>query len=183
MLNREICKSDNWRCVVELSSGAGSGGSCTAPGPQHSMCCVMEMPAFNYGFKTLISVCVCVLQASPCACSTDDERCFSSCLPRRGIIQGVFISSWKAVACWVCQSERDCISDTCRQLVVHESAWGSVRVPGLSFLARPCSCVHFCRYCQKQMPWAPRKPWGFGHFQSTALMLTAVSKVVVRPPS
>lgn len=65
MLNTEICKSDNWRCVVELSSGAGSGGSCTAPGPQHSVCCVMETPAFNYGFKTLISVCVCVCYKPP----------------------------------------------------------------------------------------------------------------------
>lgn len=101
MLNTEICKSDNWRCVVELSSRAGSSGSCTAPGLQHSMCCVMETPAFNYGFRTLIrvcaSVCVCALQASPCACSADEERWFSSYLPRRGIIQRFFylrVESW-----------------------------------------------------------------------------------------
>lgn len=43
-----------------------SGGSCTAPGLQHSVCCVMETPAFNYGgCKTLLSVCVCVCYKPP----------------------------------------------------------------------------------------------------------------------
>lgn len=32
MLNTEICKSDNWRCVVELSSGAGAGGAAQLQG-------------------------------------------------------------------------------------------------------------------------------------------------------
>lgn len=119
-----------------------SGGSCTAPGLQHSVCCVMETPAFNYGgCKTLLSVCVCVLQASPCACCTDDERCSGFSLSQAGF-------------CWLCQPERDWITYTCTQLVVHESAWSSLCVPGPSLLTHPCSSAHLCNYCQNQMPWA-----------------------------
>lgn len=34
-----------------------------------------------------------MLQVSPCACSAEDERCFSSCLPWLGVVCGFFISS------------------------------------------------------------------------------------------
>jgi len=36
---------------------------------------------------------VCVLQVSLCACSAEDERCFSSCLPQLGVVWVFFISS------------------------------------------------------------------------------------------
>jgi len=74
-------------------------------------------------------------------------------------------------------------------VVLHASAWGSVRVPGLTFLSHTCCCAHFCTYCQNQMSWAlilprpPEKLWTVGRFQNTALMLTAVSKGVITPPS
>lgn len=149
-----------------------SGGSCTAPGLQHSVCCVMETPAFNYGgCKTLLSVCVCVTSLPLCLLHRWWE-----------MFRVFFISSWVLLAL----SAREGLDH------LHLHAVSGARVclelsvcpwsqpPHTSLLL--CPLVQLLPEPDALGPWAlwsPRKLWSFGHFQSTALMLTAVSKVMV----
>jgi len=61
MLNTAIRKTDNWRrSFAGLHCAAGQleqAGASTGPNPQLSACHAMEIHAFNYDFKTLVSVC------------------------------------------------------------------------------------------------------------------------------
>ena len=150
------------------------------------------MHAFNYDFK---SVCVCY--KSPLVPALQTMRDVSAPAYYGLGSFGVFLSQAVELHLVIleslfllCLSAKEGLSQLHPQtVVVHASAWGSVCVPGLSFLTHPCCCVHFCRYCQNQMSWAlglpgpPEKLWTVGHFQRTALMLTAISKGVMTPPS
>lgn len=93
MLNTVTCKTNNWRqSFAELHLAAGQVeqvGICAALNPQLSVCHTMEMHAFNYVFKTLLSVPL--LQVPPCACSAEDERCFSFCLSQLEVVLSFFL--------------------------------------------------------------------------------------------
>lgn len=92
MLNTVTCKTNNWRqSFAELHLAEGQVeqvGICAALNPQLSVCHTMEMHAFNYVFKTLLSVSL--LQVPPCACSAEDERCFSFCLSQLEVVLSFF---------------------------------------------------------------------------------------------
>lgn len=194
MLNTEICKSDNWRCAVELSSRAGSRGSCTAPGLQHSVCCVMETPAFNCGCKTLITecvwVCVCVSYNPPRVPAPQMMRDVSAPACRGvGSLRVCLILGWKARVLLGLS-----VREGLYQLHLHtlSGAWICLGLCMGPWSQLPHTSLLLCPLLQvlpepdalgSGASWSHRKLWSFGHFQSTALMLTAVSKVVVRPPS
>lgn len=139
-----------------------SGGSCTAPGLQHSVCCVMETPAFNYGgCKTLLSVCVCVCVTSLPLCLLHRWWEMFQLLLATAWDHSGFSLSQAGKLGWVllALSAREGLDH------LHLHAFSGARVClGLSVcpwsqpLTHPCSSAHFCRYCQNQMSWALGHP-------------------------
>lgn len=154
----------------DLAGQVRHAGTHTALNLQLSVCHAMEMHDSNYVFKTLTSASV--LQVPSCAYSTEDKKCFSSCLL---CLEVFFILGWFGLG-WViffCSSIHRIASDILElnlfllglsakeglsqwhlhRTAVDASAWDSVHILGLGFLTHFCYTL-FCRYYQAHIAWA-----------------------------